>query len=155
MGVCKNGYYFHAKCAIVMFDLSVESSAISVVQWLRQLEDICGPEIPVVICGNKADLMPMPLNLLYRRRSRLDYCEISARAAWNLDEPLSLLCRRLLNKSNLVLISQPILKPLPGCVLDEQKIRRRVKDIRKNALSEKDGEVRLRTATKGQRIVLN
>ncbi|KAI8046423.1 GTP-binding nuclear protein Ran-like [Drosophila gunungcola] len=154
-GGLQNGYYFHAKCAIVMFDLSAESSAASVVQWLREVDDICDLQISVVICGNKADLKPMPQKLLYRRHRSIDYCEISARAAWNLDEPLKFLCRRLLNKSNLVLISQPIVKAMPGCLLDEQKIRRRVVDIRKRALPEQNDEMETSTATKSHVIVLN
>ncbi|KAH8403017.1 hypothetical protein KR222_003158, partial [Zaprionus bogoriensis] len=108
-----NGYFFFAQCAIIMFDLSEAVSAISVASWLRQLEQICGHQLPVVVCGTKAELQRMPHELLYRRRggSQFDYCELSARAAWNLDAPLELLCRRLLQHRDLRLISQPVLTP--------------------------------------------
>ncbi|KAH8378441.1 hypothetical protein KR093_011360, partial [Drosophila rubida] len=109
-GLC-DGYYFYAKCAIIMFDLSAESTAINVARWLRSFWEICGKQLPAVICGNKAELERMPVQLRCRQQANVDYCEVSACAAWNLEAPLELLCRQLLQRKNVTLISQPTLSP--------------------------------------------
>ncbi|EDV42957.1 uncharacterized protein Dana_GF18246 [Drosophila ananassae] len=160
-GGLHNGYYFHARCAIIMFDLSEISSAASVAEWVRELEAICGPDLPVVICGNKADLNPFPRELLLRRRGNVNYCEISCKAAWNLKEPLELLSRCLLGYSKLHLISEPIIQPVTGCEVDKQKMEGRVRDIRNRALVEEDqkggqdGQNRHQRTKAQQYIVLN
>jgi len=132
-----NGYFFFGQCAIIMFDLNVARSAISVARWLHSLEQICGKQLPVVICGNKSDLERIPLNLLYHQQGNLDYCEMSARAAWNLKAPLELLCRRLLQRNDLKLISQPTFKPMAGCSFDEAEMRQHMDQVRRQILQQR------------------
>ncbi|XP_034471750.1 GTP-binding nuclear protein Ran, testis-specific isoform-like [Drosophila innubila] len=135
-----NGYFFFAQCAIIMFDLNVARSAISVARWLHSLEQICGKQLPVVICGNKSELERMPLDLLYHQQGNLDYCEMSARVAWNLEAPLELLCRRLLQRNDLKLISQPTLRPIASCSCDEAEMRQHMEQVRQQILPEKSEE---------------
>lgn len=135
-----NGYFFFAKCAIILFDLNVARSAISVARWLRSLEEICGTQLPVVVCGNKSELERIPLDLLYHQQGNLDYCEMSARVAWNLEAPLELLCRRLLQRNDLKLISQPILKPIAGCPFDAAEMRQHMELVRQKILPAKSEE---------------
>ncbi|XP_062139906.1 GTP-binding nuclear protein Ran-like [Drosophila sulfurigaster albostrigata] len=135
-GGLNDGYFFFAKCAIIMFDLSVESTALSVARWLRSFERICGKQLPVIVCGNKADLKRMPRQLCYRQQPNFDYCELSARAAWNLEAPLELLSRQLLQRRSLKLISQPILKPKVGCTFNEDEMQQQMKLVHEIALPE-------------------
>ncbi|KAH8334893.1 hypothetical protein KR074_000805 [Drosophila pseudoananassae] len=137
-GGLHNGYFFHAQCAIIMFDRSDMMSAASVVEWVRELEAICGPDLPVVICGNKADLNPFPREVMLRRRGNFEYCEISCKAAWNLKEPLELLLRRLLEKNDVDLISEPTIKPVKDCKVDTEKMVDRVWNIRRRFIIEED-----------------
>ncbi|KAM8718031.1 hypothetical protein ACLKA7_004697 [Drosophila subpalustris] len=139
-GGLHNGYFFFAKCAIIMFDLSVARSALNVARWLHSLEQICGQQLPVVICGNKAELERIPRELLYHRQGNLDYCEVSARVAWNLEAPLELLCRRLLQRNDLKLISQPTLQPISGCDYNESELRQQMEQVRQKTLPAKSGE---------------
>lgn len=132
-GGLHNGYFFFARCAIIMFDLSDPQTARSAAGWQRQLEQICGKQLPVVICGNKADLPRMTNELLYRPQEGIDYCELSVRAAWNLGAPLELLCRRLLQRNTLCLISQPVQVPLEGCILDEAAMKREMEAVREKS----------------------
>lgn len=125
-----NGYFFFARCAIIMFDLSAVESAQSVAGWQRQLEQICDKHLPFVICGNKAELERIPYGLRYRQQENCDYCEISTRAAWNLDAPFELLCRRLLQRKDLYLISQPVQVPHEGCIVDESALRQAMETVR-------------------------
>ncbi|XP_064537413.1 GTP-binding nuclear protein Ran, testis-specific isoform-like [Drosophila montana] len=128
-GGLHNGYFFFARCAIIMFDLSVASTAASVTRWQQRLEEICDNDLPVVVCGNKAELERMCPELLFRQQANLDYCELSARAAWNLAEPLQLLCRRLLMRKDLKLISQPTLKPVKDCDYNEAAMKEQMDSV--------------------------
>ncbi|KAH8293105.1 hypothetical protein KR044_003147, partial [Drosophila immigrans] len=129
-----DGYYFYAECAIIMFDLSVEITAISVPRWLRSFQEICGKQLPVVICGNKAELQRMPLELRYRQQPNHDYCEMSVRGAWNLKAPLELLSRHLLQRKNLKLISQPNLEPIAGCSCNADEMQQQMKLVMQETL---------------------
>lgn len=150
-----NGYFFFARCAIIMFDLSEAESAQGVAGWQRQLEHICGKKLPVVICGNKADSSRMPHVLRYRQQENCDYCELSTRAAWNLEAPLVLLCRRLLQRNDLYLISQPVQVPHEGCLVDESAMRRAMEAVR---VKSKDSKKKLDLADNDETknyIILN
>ncbi|XP_017860514.1 PREDICTED: GTP-binding nuclear protein GSP1/Ran-like [Drosophila arizonae] len=133
-GGLHNGYFFYARCAIIMFDLSSASSASSVAHWQRQLADICGKQLPVVVCGNKAELERMCPALLFRQQPNVDYCEMSSRAAWNMEAPLELLCRQLLRLKDLKLISQPVLKPARNCEFNVAKMRKHMDEVKKKML---------------------
>lgn len=128
-----NGYFFFARCAIIMFDLSDPQTAQSAAGWQRQLDQICGKQLPVVICGNKADLPRMTNELLYHPQEGIDYCELSVRAPWNLEAPLELLCRRLLHRNDMWLISQPVQVPLDDCTLDESALKREMEAVREKS----------------------
>ncbi|XP_017835372.1 GTP-binding nuclear protein Ran-like [Drosophila busckii] len=157
-GGIHNGYFFFAKCAIIMFDLSVPSTAISVSRWLQQLAQICGQDLPIVICGNKAELERMPQQLVLRQQSNLDYCEISACAAWNLDAPLELLCRRLLQRQDLRLIAQPKLLAFESCMCNLNKMKQQMEAVRRKMLVAKDADCNVAEDAENeanQRIILN
>ncbi|XP_023165919.2 GTP-binding nuclear protein GSP1/Ran-like [Drosophila hydei] len=133
-GGLHNGYFFYATCAIIMFDLSSASSAASVARWQRQFTEICGKQLPVVVCGNKAELKRMCPALLYRQQPNFDYCELSSRAAWNMEAPLELLCRRLLRLKDLKLISFPILKPVKNGEFNVPRMQKQMDEVKKKML---------------------
>ena len=48
-------YYRNASVAIVMFDITNQASFDAVDYWIKDLKDNAGPEICVILCGNKTD----------------------------------------------------------------------------------------------------
>merc|ERR1712113_1231752 len=54
-GGLRDGYYVHADCAIIMFDVTSRSTYQSVPKWHDDLRRVCG-KIPTVLVGNKVDV---------------------------------------------------------------------------------------------------
>ena len=48
-------YYQNAMGIILAFDVTSESSFISVVTWMKQIKDHAKPDVSIVLVGNKAD----------------------------------------------------------------------------------------------------
>lgn len=53
-GGFRDGYYFGAQCAMIMFDVTARGSYKNVSKWYNELTRIC-EKIPVVLVGNKVD----------------------------------------------------------------------------------------------------
>ncbi|XP_031472918.1 GTP-binding protein ryh1 [Nymphaea colorata] len=51
-------YFTLSKAAVVVFDLTDESSLVDARTWMQQLVLHCGSDIPIVLLGNKSDLIP-------------------------------------------------------------------------------------------------
>ena len=88
-----NIFYQGADAAIIMFDTTNNISHKSVNKWAKDIYNICG-NIPVVICGNKIDSNQ-------RIIPKGDYCEISVKNNYNLNEPFSLIARKLMGNNDI------------------------------------------------------
>ncbi|KAG0316103.1 GTP-binding nuclear protein gsp1/Ran [Linnemannia gamsii] len=54
-GKPRDGFYIQGQCAIIVFDLSSRASYEKVPMWYNSITQVCG-DIPIVLCGNKADI---------------------------------------------------------------------------------------------------
>ncbi len=82
-------YYAGATCAVLVFDITNQSSFDDIEVWVNEVVSKC-PDIPIVICGNKFDLnearsVSKEAALEYTRLHRFDYVETSALSAFNVD----------------------------------------------------------------------
>ena len=55
-GGLRDGYYIQGQCAIVVFDVTLRVTYKNVPSWHRDLVSVC-ENIPIVLCGNKLDIM--------------------------------------------------------------------------------------------------
>jgi GTP-binding nuclear protein Ran len=114
-GGLREGYYFEADCAILMFDLTSAASYRSVPNWHRDIVRQC-PEIPIVLVGNKADSAERAVptkRVSFHKENQMEYFEISARTNYRFELPFLWLARKLMDDSGLEIVA-------PGTVLPPQ-----------------------------------
>jgi len=51
-----NSYYIHARGALVVFDITKNSTFMSVDRWIKELKSVAGDDIAIILIGNKSDL---------------------------------------------------------------------------------------------------
>ncbi|KAH8420768.1 hypothetical protein KR222_004309 [Zaprionus bogoriensis] len=99
----REGYYINANGAIIFFDFSRQSTYNSVSKWYRGLVRTCGV-IPIVLCGNKVDLLLSRRHssrLDFHRKMNLQYFLLSAKKNFNFKKPFLWLARVLVGDSKL------------------------------------------------------
>lgn len=85
---------------IIIFDLQSRASYDSVPAWYDRIPGPLGEIIPIVLCGNKADISYSRLGpeaIRFNREKSLRYYDISAKKGYNLASLFSRLARRLLD----------------------------------------------------------
>ena len=118
-GGLREGYYIHANCAIIMFDVTSRLTYKSVPVWHRDLTRVC-ENIPIVLCGNKVDSKNRQVkakHVIFHRKKNLQYFEISARSNYQYEKPFVYLARKLVGDNSLTLVKAPALAP-PDVVID-------------------------------------
>lgn len=97
-------YYRGAAGALVVFDLSRPGTLTETEDWIADLRQRCGPDIPVVLVGNKSDLMGHNDPQAVRPEALKAFCErlgvpvfacVSARTGHNVHMVFGLLCNRV------------------------------------------------------------
>ena len=83
-------YYAGASCAILVFDITNQSSFDEIELWVNEVTGKC-PDVPIIICGNKYDLNDArSVNrdeiLSYVHLRNFDYLETSALSGYNVDK---------------------------------------------------------------------
>jgi len=83
-------YYAGASCAVLVFDITNQSSFDDIEMWVHEVTDKC-PDIPIVIAGNKFDLndarsVSRDTVLSFIKLHKFDYVETSALSAYNVDK---------------------------------------------------------------------
>jgi len=119
------GYFIGAQAAIVMFDVSSQTSLDSVPQWVRKLRAV-SPNIPIVICGSKVDLAqhmqhlhPAKIDRVINRL-QLPYMNVSAKSNINLYMPLLALMQQLLQNNNIKVVESAPVRPPEVNISQEQ-----------------------------------
>jgi GTP-binding nuclear protein Ran len=110
----KDGYYIDAHCAIIMFDVTSRITYKNVPKWHRDINRICGDNIPIVLVGNKVDEKNRKVKakqILYARKHGLQYFDISAKSNYQFEKPFVWLLKKLTGDSNLGLVKAPVLAP--------------------------------------------
>ncbi len=90
-------YYAGASCAIIVYDITNQSSFDDLDVWVTEVLSKC-PDIPVIICGNKFDLnearsFDKDSILDSIRLKKFDYVESSALSGFNVDKLFHHACR--------------------------------------------------------------
>merc|ERR1711939_550763 len=68
--------------------------------WHRELSRTC-ENIPIVLCGNKADVKDRqitPKQVTFHRKKSLQYYEISCKSTYNYEKPFLYLARKLVDE---------------------------------------------------------
>lgn len=104
-GILEDSFFWNANCAILFFDVTATESFQNVSYWHRRTVSLCG-KIPIVLCGNRADLRGRKVsNGLVRREwnKRLPYYEISSglNVEGNISEVFNYLSEKLIRKGKI------------------------------------------------------
>lgn len=114
-GGLRDGYYIHAKCAIVMFDITSRVSYRNIANWYADVLRVA-KDIPIVIVGNKIDeekeRKVLPKHITFHRNKNLNYFDISAKTNYNFEKPFLDLARKLTGKPDLVFTEAPPITPV-------------------------------------------
>lgn len=88
--ILRESYLRGASGALLIFDLTNKRSYANIYEWTEELKRFCGPEIPMVLLGNKVDLQGervVETEEGEKLASELgvDYFETSAKSATNVN----------------------------------------------------------------------
>lgn len=105
-----DGYYINSDAAMIFFDTSSRSSYTNSSKWRRDVSIAC-PNIPIVICGNKVDIVPRivkhrDIDIGKDGDGECEYYDVSAKSLYNLNQPFLYLAKKLTNHNDLHFISQ-------------------------------------------------
>lgn len=113
-GGLRDGYYKEAQGAIVMFDLTSRVTLANVPNWVADVGKVAS-DIPVIICGNKADIKDRKVthtDIKELLPADAKYYDISARSNYNFEKPFLDLARTLTGHQDLIFIeSEPVTPP--------------------------------------------
>nr|QBK93151.1 MAG: Ras family GTPase [Pithovirus LCPAC403] len=87
-------HFIGAECAVVMFDVTSTISYKNVEFWVNHLRKAV-PEIPIILCGNKVDIIDRKVKdiTMHRDLKLLKYYDISAKSNYNFEKPFLALAR--------------------------------------------------------------
>jgi GTP-binding nuclear protein Ran len=129
-GGLRDGYYIQGQCAIIMFDVTARQTYKNVPTWHRDIVRVC-ENIPIVLCGNKVDVMDRkvkPRQINFHRRKNLQYYDISAKSNYNFEKPFLWLARKITGDANLHFVESPALQP-PEVQIDMDTMRKYEQDL--------------------------
>ncbi|CAF3413138.1 unnamed protein product [Rotaria socialis] len=135
-GGLRDSYYIGGQCAIIMFDLTSRISYRNVPRWYKDLARVCD-NIPIVLCGNKADLKDRKLkakSIRFHRKKNIPYYDISALSNYNLEKPFLWLAQKLSENDTLLFTSPVILRP-PERHMDPELIQKHENELLQAASS--------------------
>ncbi|CEH14099.1 rab gtpase [Ceraceosorus bombacis] len=93
-------YYRNANCAVVVYDITQQSSLEKAKAWIRELQRQADPNIIIALAGNKADLasrraVPTEEAQAYANEENLLFLETSAKDSHNVSELFTMIARKL------------------------------------------------------------
>ncbi len=108
-GGLRDSYYEGANLAIIFFDLTSRITFKNVDYWVRDLRRTCENDIPIILIGNKCDILPRKVQLqtITEFTNRIDnqnilYFDISVKSNYNIDQPLLHAAKLLLNDNDAI-----------------------------------------------------
>mmetsp|Transcript_68235 Transcript_68235/g.163742 ORF Transcript_68235/g.163742 Transcript_68235/m.163742 type:complete len:262 (+) Transcript_68235:90-875(+) len=107
-GGLRDGYYVHAACAIMMFDVTSRVTYQSVPKWHNDLVRTC-PNIPMVLIGNKVDVAERQIKaqqITFHRKKNIQYYDVSAKSNYNFEKPFLYLARKLTGQMDLQFVGE-------------------------------------------------
>jgi GTP-binding nuclear protein Ran len=144
LGGLRDGYYIHANCGIIMFDVTSRITYKNVPTWHKDISRVC-ENIPLVLCGNKVDLKNnrhvRPKDITFHRKNNLQYYEISAKSNYNYDKPFLSLLKSMFGRDiHFVDETGPALEP-PTVEIDlnnQQETEKEIKRLPQTQIPEND-----------------
>lgn len=121
-----------AQCAIVMFDMTSRTTYEHVPEWYHGLVRVY-EDIPVVLCGNKADLKDRKVKIKsidFHVRNNLPCHDISVKTNFNIEKPFLSLARKLVGFPDLEFVVEPASVP-PEVEIDDEQQARLEEEMRK------------------------
>ena len=104
-------YYLGAQAAFIVYDLTKRETFDNIVVWIQELEDfINNKELPIIIVGNKSDLIEqrqistqegieLAIELSKSRETKISHIETSALSGANIEDAFSLISYHFIMKS--------------------------------------------------------
>ena len=92
-----NGYYIHAECAIIMFDVMSMITYENVEKWYKSLAAVCST-ISTVLVANKVDVKERAVptkKVRFHEKYKIPYVEMSAKTNVSIDKPYLILLKKL------------------------------------------------------------
>jgi GTP-binding nuclear protein Ran len=133
-GGLRDGYYIQGQCAIIMFDVTARNTYRNVPTWHRDIVRVC-ENIPIVLCGNKVDVMDRkvkPKQINFHRKKNLQYYDISAKSNYNFEKPFLWLAKKLTGDPNLHFVEAPALQP-PEVQVNMDMVKQYERDMQEAA----------------------
>lgn len=124
-GGLRDGYYVHADCAVVMFDVTSRVTYASVPKWHQDIQRTCGGKLPIVLIGNKVDVKDREVKaqqLQYHRKQHIQYYDVSAKTNYNFEKPFLFLARKLTGVQDLQLLGDFARQPEIPAAIDSQQV---------------------------------
>ena len=96
--------FLKAQGIIALFDVTNESSFINLKNWLALIEEECNPDMPIIIVGNKIDLVNKRViekekAMDYANQKKIEYLETSSKTGENIIKAITLLSEQILENS--------------------------------------------------------
>nr|QBK89566.1 MAG: Ras family GTPase [Pithovirus LCPAC001] len=97
-----NDYYLNSDAALVFFDFSSKSTLTNTLKWKSEFKSVC-TSVPVVLCGNKSDLVST-VDATDIKTSKFDgYCEMSVKTGYNYREPFLKVLKLLMGSDTIII----------------------------------------------------
>ena len=108
-GGLRDGYYVNGDCAIVMFDVTARATLKHASNWTRDVQRVCGPDVPLICVGNKIDGNRRCSHPCSFTQHSGGYCEISTKTNANITAPFERLATMIAVVAGHVLLHQPVI----------------------------------------------
>lgn len=95
LGGLRNLFYAKSDAALVFFDFSSKLTFTNTLQWKSDFKNEC-KNVPVVLCGNKSDLVSKISPTDIKIAGWDGYCSLSAKTNSNYEEPFSQVIKLLM-----------------------------------------------------------
>jgi len=97
-----NAYYRGALGAMLVYDVTKQTTFENIPRWLRELREYANRDIVLVLVGNKADLVDKSLRQVTEEHAKqlaaeydLPFMEASAKSGFNVDEAFTLIVKNI------------------------------------------------------------
>lgn len=145
-GGLRDGYYVHAQCCIVMFDVTSRVTYQNVPKWVDDVWRVC-PGIPIVLVGNKVDVAERQVKaqqITYHRKKGIQYYDISVMSNFNFEKPFLYLARTLAGQKDLTFVGNFAKAPeiqMPAETANALEQQRRLAEAQSVAINDDDDDL--------------
>ena len=97
--------YLKSQGIIILFDITNETTFINLKNWMSQIKESCGEDIPILLVGNKIDLednrvINKERAMEYANNENIEYIEVSSKTGENINKALTSLLQKILKRAD-------------------------------------------------------